>query len=170
MIAQGVQDDHLNDAFMERVWVESGHDINMEHDEDEDTDIERFIINGGVGDDDDDDDNVLDDDHGDQEYSTHGFPPMEAPSPSFIANTRDNIIVPSDIDEVTGLTVWKVGMELSKGRSIASSQIAPQTSCYSTTTVRRALSRTFPSPELDNQRPLLVTVTGKFQNPNLHYC
>ena len=52
------------------------------------------------------------------------------------------------------------------GRSIASSQIAPQTSCYSTTTVRRALSRTFPSPELDNQRPLLVTVIGKFQNPN----
>ena len=33
---------------MERVWVESGHDINMEHDENEDTDIERFIINGGV--------------------------------------------------------------------------------------------------------------------------
>ena len=47
MIAQGVQDDHLNDAFMERVWVESGHDINMEHDEYEDTDIERFIINRG---------------------------------------------------------------------------------------------------------------------------
>ena len=88
MIAQGVQDDHLNDAFMERVWVESEHDINMEHDEDEDTDIERFIINGGVGDDDDDDeDNALDDDHGDQEHSMHGLPPMEAPSPSFIVNT-----------------------------------------------------------------------------------
>uniref|UniRef100_A0A2N9IIC1 Uncharacterized protein n=1 Tax=Fagus sylvatica TaxID=28930 RepID=A0A2N9IIC1_FAGSY len=115
MIAQGIQDDHLNNAFMERVWVESGHDINMEHDEDEDTNIERFIINGGVGDDDDDDDNALDDDHGDQEHSTHGFPPMEAPSPLFIANTWDNIIVLGDIDEATGLTVWKVGMELSKG-------------------------------------------------------
>jgi hypothetical protein len=114
MIAQGVQDDHLN-AFMERVWIESGHDINMEHDEDEDTDIERLIINGGVGDDDDDDDNALDDNHGDQEHSTHGFPPMEAPSPSFIANTWDNIIILDDINETTGLTVWKVGMELSKG-------------------------------------------------------
>jgi hypothetical protein len=58
---------------MERVWVESRHDINMEHDEDENMDIERFIINGGVGDDDDDDDNALDDDHGDQEHSTHGL-------------------------------------------------------------------------------------------------
>ena len=46
----------------------------------------------------------MDDDHGDQEHSTHGFPPMEAPSPSFIANTWDNIIVPSDIDEATSLT------------------------------------------------------------------
>ena len=74
MIAEGVQNDHLNDAFMQRVWVESGHDINMEHDEDEDTDIERFIINWDVGDDD-DDDNALDDDHGDQEHSmlsSHG--------------------------------------------------------------------------------------------------
>ena len=55
---------------MERFWVESGHDINMEYDEDEDTDIERFIINEGVGDDDDDDNNVLDDD---QEHFTHGL-------------------------------------------------------------------------------------------------
>ena len=35
--------------FMKRVWVESKHDINMKHDEDEDMDIERFIINGGGG-------------------------------------------------------------------------------------------------------------------------
>jgi hypothetical protein len=55
MIVEGVQDDHLNNAFMKRVWVKSRHDINMEHDEDKDTDIERFIINGGVWDDDDDD-------------------------------------------------------------------------------------------------------------------
>jgi hydrogenase maturation factor HypE len=34
---------------MKRVWVESKHDINMKHDEDEDMDIERFIINGGGG-------------------------------------------------------------------------------------------------------------------------
>ena len=39
---------------------------------------------------------------------------MEAPSPSFIVNTWDNIIVLGDIDEATGLTVWKVGMKLSK--------------------------------------------------------
>ena len=58
---------------MERVWIDSGHDINMEHDEDEDTDIERFIINGGVGDDDNDNDNALDDDHGDKKHSTHGL-------------------------------------------------------------------------------------------------
>ena len=69
MIAEGVQNDHFNDAFMQRVWVESGHDINMEHVEDEGTDIERFIINWDVGDDD-NDDNALDDDHGDQEHST----------------------------------------------------------------------------------------------------
>ena len=43
------------------------------------------------------------------------FPPMEAPSPSFIANIWDNIIIPGDIDEATGLIVWKVRMELSKG-------------------------------------------------------
>ena len=52
------------------------------------------------------------------------------------------------------------------GLSIAPSQTAPQTSRYSTTTVRCALSRTFPSPELSNRRSLLITVTGKFQNPN----
>jgi hypothetical protein len=114
-IAQGVQDDHLNNACMERVWGESRHDINVEPHEDEDMDIERFIINGGGGDDDDDDDKALEDDHGDQEHSTYGFPPMETPSPSFIANTWDNIIVPSDTDEAACLTIWKVGMELSKG-------------------------------------------------------
>jgi hypothetical protein len=52
------------------------------------------------------------------------------------------------------------------GHSIAPSQTAPQTSRYSTTTSRRTLSCTFPSPELGNRRLLLVTVTGKFQNPN----
>ena len=30
----------------------------------------------------------------------------------------------------------------------------------------RALSRRLPSPELSNRRPLLVIVTGRFQNPN----
>jgi hypothetical protein len=39
---------------------------------------------------------------------------MEAPSPAFIANTWDNIIVPSN-DEVQCVSVWKMGMELSKG-------------------------------------------------------
>ena len=39
---------------------------------------------------------------------------MEAPSPGFIANTWDNIIVPSN-DEVQCVSVWKRGMELSKG-------------------------------------------------------
>ena len=85
-IAQGVQDDHLNNVCMERVWGESRHDINVEPYEDEDMDIERFIVNGGGGDDDDDDDKALEDDHGDQEHSTYGFPPMETPSSSFIAN------------------------------------------------------------------------------------
>ncbi len=30
----------------------------------------------------------------------------------------------------------------------------------------RVLSRRLPSPELGNRRPLLVIVTGRFQNPN----
>jgi hypothetical protein len=39
---------------------------------------------------------------------------MEAPSPSFIANTWDNITVPSN-EEVTCVFVWNRWMELRKG-------------------------------------------------------
>ena len=122
MNAQTLQVDHLDDEFIDRIVSESRHHLDVD-DQYEDSDIEIAISGGGVdgqtaADDDDDDDNddnnALGDDHGEEEHAMPSYPIMEAPSPAFIANTWDNIIVPSN-DEVQCVSVWKRGMELSKG-------------------------------------------------------
>uniref|UniRef100_A0A2N9EMB2 SWIM-type domain-containing protein n=1 Tax=Fagus sylvatica TaxID=28930 RepID=A0A2N9EMB2_FAGSY len=122
MNAQTLQVDHLDDEFIDRIVSESRHHLDVD-DQYEDSDIEIAISGGGVDgqtaaadddDDDDDDNNALGDDHGEEEHAMPSYRIMEAPSPAFIANTWDNIIVPSN-DEVQCVSVWKRGMELSKG-------------------------------------------------------
>jgi hypothetical protein len=122
MNAQTLQVDHLDDKFINRIVSESRHHLDVD-DQYEDSDIEIAISGGGVDgqaaaddddDDDDDDNNALGDDHGEEEHAMPSYRIMEAPSPVFIANTWDNIIVPSN-DVVQYVSVWKRGMELSKG-------------------------------------------------------
>uniref|UniRef100_A0A2N9FK77 Transposase MuDR plant domain-containing protein n=1 Tax=Fagus sylvatica TaxID=28930 RepID=A0A2N9FK77_FAGSY len=97
---EGVQDDHLDDVF---IASQTLHDIDDVRDEYEDSDCE-LIVN--------DCDNVDDDiQAGD---STHHIPIMEAPSPSFIANTWDNINIPCD-HVITPLYTWSKEMEFRKG-------------------------------------------------------
>ena len=79
------------------------HDIDDVRDDYEDSDCE-LIINGC--------DNV--DDHIQAQDSMHHIPTMEASSPSFIANTWDNINVPCD-HVVTPLYTWSKEMEFRKG-------------------------------------------------------
>uniref|UniRef100_A0A2N9EWY4 SWIM-type domain-containing protein n=1 Tax=Fagus sylvatica TaxID=28930 RepID=A0A2N9EWY4_FAGSY len=108
-------------SSFDRIVSESRHHLDVD-DQYEDSDIEIAISGGGVDgqaaadddDDDDDDNNALGDDQGEEEHAMPSYPIMEAPSPAFIANTWDNIIVPSN-DEVQCVSVWKRGMELSKG-------------------------------------------------------
>uniref|UniRef100_A0A2N9GUX0 SWIM-type domain-containing protein n=1 Tax=Fagus sylvatica TaxID=28930 RepID=A0A2N9GUX0_FAGSY len=95
-----VQDDHLVDVF---IASQTLHDIDDVRDDYEDSDCE-LIVNGC--------DNVDDDIQA--QDSTHHIPTMEAPSPSFIANTWDNINVPYD-DVVTPLYTWSKEMEFRKG-------------------------------------------------------
>uniref|UniRef100_A0A2N9F0Z9 Transposase MuDR plant domain-containing protein n=1 Tax=Fagus sylvatica TaxID=28930 RepID=A0A2N9F0Z9_FAGSY len=119
MNAQTLQVDHLDDEFIDRIVSESRHHLDVD-DQYEDSDIEIAISGGGVDgqadddDDDDDDNNALGDDHSEQEHAMPSYRIMEAQSLTFIANTWDNIIVPSN-DEVQCVSVWKRGMELSKG-------------------------------------------------------
>jgi hypothetical protein len=97
---EGVQDDHLDDVF---IASQTLHDIDDVRDDYEDSDCE-LIVNGC--------DNVDDDIQA--QDSTHHIPIMEAPSPSFIANTWDNINVPCD-HVVTPLYTWSKEMEFRKG-------------------------------------------------------
>uniref|UniRef100_A0A2N9EMX7 Transposase MuDR plant domain-containing protein n=1 Tax=Fagus sylvatica TaxID=28930 RepID=A0A2N9EMX7_FAGSY len=119
MNAQTLQVDHLDDEFIDRIVSESRHHLDVD-DQYEDSDIEIAISDGGVDgqadddDDDDDDNNALRDDRGEQEHATPSYCIMEPPSPAFIANTWDNIIIPSN-DEVQCVSVWKREMKLSNG-------------------------------------------------------
>uniref|UniRef100_A0A2N9GDJ9 Transposase MuDR plant domain-containing protein n=1 Tax=Fagus sylvatica TaxID=28930 RepID=A0A2N9GDJ9_FAGSY len=99
--AQGVQDDHLDDVFMASQTL---HDFDDVHDDYED-ELCELIIN-------DCDSHEDDDIHA--QHSTPCIPTMEAPSPSFIANTWDNISVPCD-DMVTPLSSWDKELEFRKG-------------------------------------------------------
>uniref|UniRef100_A0A2N9IC04 Transposase MuDR plant domain-containing protein n=1 Tax=Fagus sylvatica TaxID=28930 RepID=A0A2N9IC04_FAGSY len=99
--AQGVQDDHLDDVFMASQTL---HDFDDVHDDYED-ELCELIIN-------DCDSHEDDDIHA--QHSTPCIPTMEAPSPSFIANTWDNISVPCD-DVVTPLSSWDKELEFRKG-------------------------------------------------------
>ena len=97
---EGVQDDHLDDVF---IASQTLHDIDDVRDDYEHSNY-KLIVNGC--------DNV-DDDIQTQD-STHHIPTMEAPSPSFITNTWDNINVPCD-HVVTPLYTWSMEMECRKG-------------------------------------------------------
>jgi hypothetical protein len=98
--AQGVQDDHFNDVFMANKTL---HDIDDVHDDYEDSVCELIVNDCDI--DEDDDIHV--------QHSTPCIPTMEAPSPSFIANTWDNISVPCD-DVVTPLSSWDKELEFRK--------------------------------------------------------
>uniref|UniRef100_A0A2N9HNX1 MULE transposase domain-containing protein n=1 Tax=Fagus sylvatica TaxID=28930 RepID=A0A2N9HNX1_FAGSY len=80
------------------------HDFDDVHDDYED-ELCELIIN-------DCDSHEDDDIHA--QHSTPCIPTMEAPSPSFIANTWDNISVPCD-DMVTPLSSWDKELEFRKG-------------------------------------------------------
>jgi hypothetical protein len=97
---EGVQDDHLDDVYMASQTL---HDIDDVRNDYEDSDCELIIS---------DCDTDLDDDIQAQ-HSTPHIPIMEAPSPSFIANTWDNISVPCG-GVVTPLSGWSKEMEFSK--------------------------------------------------------